>query len=70
MRPMLEFDPRQQCWVHDRQQNRVVAWSSGWADQFKSGATVSDQEPGVMHWDGFVLAGWWPWETWPPDGDL
>jgi hypothetical protein len=70
MRSMLDFDPRQQCWVHDRLQNRVVAWSSGWADEFKSTASIRDQGPAVVRWDGFLLDGWWPWETWPPDGDL
>jgi hypothetical protein len=68
MRSMFDFDPTQQCWVHDRLGDRVVAWSSGWADQFKSVATISAH--GFVHWDEFLLDGWWPWETWPPDGDL
>ena len=65
---MFNFDPAQRCWVHDKSQDRIIAWWSGWADQFKSIATISAY--GLVHWDELLLDGWWPWETWPPDGDL
>ena len=56
---MSTFDPDRPARVHDRLNERMHDWHTGWAAAFRRDAVV-DKVDGTVWWDGLVLDGWEP----------
>jgi hypothetical protein len=57
LNPMSTFDPFQLCQVHDRLNDRMIEWRTGWAYKYRQQAVV-DKVDGTVGFDGLVLDGW------------
>jgi hypothetical protein len=57
MRPMTEFDPDRTCRVHDRVNDMMRDWHTGWARNYRQYAKT-DKVDGTVWWNGLVLDGW------------
>ena len=58
MQPMSTFDPDLPCKVHDRLNDKMINWRTGWAPKWRQFAkTMPD---GTAWFDGLVLDGWEP----------
>jgi hypothetical protein len=57
MSPMSTFDPDLPCRVHDRLNDRMHEWHTGWAGSYRRNA-VADKVDGTVSWDGLILDGW------------
>jgi hypothetical protein len=55
MEPMSTFDPDLPGRVHDRVNDRIFEWRTGWADDYREYALV---ESDGVHFDGLILDGW------------
>ena len=56
LRPMSEFDPSEPATLHDRRNDRMIAWSPAFEWEFKRHAR--QHEPGVVVFEGLLLDGW------------
>ena len=59
MQPMLTFDPDRPSRVHDRANDKTIAWRTGWASNYRQYAKT-DKVDGTVWWDGLVFDGWEP----------
>jgi hypothetical protein len=56
LRPMSEFDPSEPAILHDRRNDRTIAWSPAFEWEFKRYAR--QHAPGVIAFEGLLLDGW------------
>jgi hypothetical protein len=47
--------------VHDQANNKMLAWRTGWAPNYRQYAKT-DKVDGTVWWDGLILDGWEPAE--------
>jgi hypothetical protein len=58
LRPMTEFDPTKQAFLHDKLNDKVLDWKSEWAEHYRQYAIFESN--GNVGWDGLILDGWRP----------
>ena len=58
MRSMREFDPDRPAKVHDRLNDRTIAWHTGWADKWRAHAVLESN--GWAYFDARIFDGWEP----------
>jgi hypothetical protein len=58
LRPMSEFDPTREAFVHDKVNDRVLRWEPEWAAHYQEHAIT--KHTGRVGWDGLILDGWQP----------
>jgi hypothetical protein len=53
---MSEFDPSEPAILHDRRNDRTIAWSPAFEWEYKRNAR--QHAPGVIAFEGLLLDGW------------
>ena len=55
---MRDFDPGQPARIHDRLNDKIIVWRTGWADKWRAHAVL--EANGWAYFDGMILDAWEP----------